>query len=652
MELIYIWFRDAFQFQENLGLQISGKFKIMDSFEKKNNLLSIDIQQNENWDDNFFGGQIVNTTAIIGKNGTGKTTLLDCIVGALSIEKNVAQLPDYVAVFFDKKKNRIFFKHNIYAYSDFDETQWFDFTNRKKIKIDLKLTNNSGIAIEKYSLNKTKIVYYSPLLDLRDFKAQYFDDSIINVSTDFLLVDDSSNNLSGQNQAQIHRHKNVQRQVAFMSMFNNNPQGFRKINLPEKVYINSFNQELNDDIDSNLHHVSKEIRDWFISYRSEGGKLQGKITNEIYRVRDEIHNLQSTQLGFSEKLKQLKLNKLKLRMLRDFVEHFFYALNLNGEMYDFDLQVDVNDLEGTSPWDAFRFFLKKQVWINGDKKLNALNLLKALEEGITVEVADFLEEDKKIVGVNNFLTASNLLKTYLSYLESIPIWSGSNSISDFLQFNWRDLSSGEKAMLDIFSRMYHAKRLSIEKQEKKAKWYYIFFDEGELGFHPEWQRLYLDTLVELLPSIFEGSKIQIFLTSHSPFVVSDLPKSNVIFLDKQDGEPTIVKNDALSSGTNTFAANIHTLLADGFFLEQGLVGAFSQSKIEKALKSMKERRMSEKKEIKQLISLIGEPVIKHKMEQYFYEQYGHTVDEESMDMRIDRLKKELEDLENKKNIQK
>ena len=82
------------------------------------------------------------------------------------------------------------------------------------------------------------------------------------------------------------------------------------------------------------------------------------------------------------------------------------------------------------------------------------------------------KERKKIVGINNFLTASNLLKTYLSYLESIPIWSGTNSISDFLQFNWRDLSSGEKAMLDIFSRMYHAKRLSIEKQEKKAKWYW------------------------------------------------------------------------------------------------------------------------------------------------------------------------------------
>lgn len=650
MELIYIWFKDASQFQENQGIELSGKFRVSDSFDSAKQMLSVDIQKNENWSDDFFGNKIVNITAIIGKNGTGKTTLMDCIVGALCLEETGIPWPIYVAVFFDGKENQIYIKHNNNGHLRFFKKTSSDFSLQgEKIEINLK-TGEIHSSQEKEFHIDAFTVYYSPSLDLRDFKALYSDESLINVSTDFLLDDDSNNNnLLGQKQLQIHRYKNVLRQIDFVSKFKDQFSG--KISLPDEISISSINQA-NQDID-NLHYDAREIRDWFLFDNSnEKGRNRGEIRKDIDHLQNEILRIQTKQDRNSNELKEKKLEETKLFMLWHFAQHFFSTLNSEPDgYYEYDLEVQASELDGKSSWEAFRFFLKKQAWITDKTKQNALNLLELIE-GITIEMASVLNGIEKKLKINDFVTASNIVKAYLLYLEAIPIWSGSNSISDFLQFNWRDLSSGEKAMLDLFSRMYYAKRISQGKQEKKkAGWFYIFLDEGESGFHPEWQRQYLDMLIKSLPSIFKGSRLQIFLTSHSPLVLSDLPSSNVVFLDRQ-GATTVVDKNALTKMSNTFAANIHTLLAESFFLEKGLIGDFAQRKIGEALDSMEEPIESKKEEIRQLISMIGEPVIRNKMEQYFLEKYGHPINEESVDVRIERLKKELADLQNKKNPQK
>ena len=67
----------------------------------------------------------------------------------------------------------------------------------------------------------------------------------------------------------------------------------------------------------------------------------------------------------------------------------------------------------------------------------------------------------------------------------------------------------------------------------------------------------------------------IIITSHSPFILSDIPKENVIFLKNGKIENPDIK---------TFGANIHTLLSDGFFMSDGLMGEFAKSKIEEIKK--------------------------------------------------------------------
>ena len=71
----------------------------------------------------------------------------------------------------------------------------------------------------------------------------------------------------------------------------------------------------------------------------------------------------------------------------------------------------------------------------------------------------------------------------------------------------------------------------------------------------------------------ENEKYHLIFATHSPFIISDLPKENIIFLEK--GKQVYPFED----GKQTFGANIHTLLSHGFFMKDGLMGEFAKDKI-------------------------------------------------------------------------
>ncbi len=96
----------------------------------------------------------------------------------------------------------------------------------------------------------------------------------------------------------------------------------------------------------------------------------------------------------------------------------------------------------------------------------------------------------------------------------------------------------------------------------------IFIDEGELYYHPEWQRKYMQELIFMINQYSDQNKLQIILTTNSPFIVSDLMHSDVVYMPKIENEKEQL----------TFGQNIHTLMMKNFFME-GSVGAFSKSKM-------------------------------------------------------------------------
>lgn len=102
----------------------------------------------------------------------------------------------------------------------------------------------------------------------------------------------------------------------------------------------------------------------------------------------------------------------------------------------------------------------------------------------------------------------------------------------------------------------------------------VIFDEIELYFHPEMQRTFVYYLLDGLSQMQfrKLGNIQIMLVTHSPFILSDIPKENVLFLSK-NGVPQNIKNMC------TFGANIHTMLKHSFFLHDGSMGKYAQNTI-------------------------------------------------------------------------
>ena len=138
------------------------------------------------------------------------------------------------------------------------------------------------------------------------------------------------------------------------------------------------------------------------------------------------------------------------------------------------------------------------------------------------------------------------------------------------------LSSGEKQQaFTTSSLVYHLKNLdSVSKdrstQERVAYNYVqLILEEVELYFHPELQRQFVRNLLEGIwqAGLNSIKWINICIVTHSPFVLSDIPETNVLAL-KKDNE----KVEKIPS----FAANIHEMLKLSFFLENGSIGEFAR----------------------------------------------------------------------------
>lgn len=95
----------------------------------------------------------------------------------------------------------------------------------------------------------------------------------------------------------------------------------------------------------------------------------------------------------------------------------------------------------------------------------------------------------------------------------------------------------------------------------------IFIDEGEVYYHPEWQRTYINTLLEMINKSIIDANIQIILTTNSPFILSDIIGEDVTYLSEN------------ISRQLTFGQNIHTLLKHNFFMKS-TIGEFAKEVIE------------------------------------------------------------------------
>ena len=129
--------------------------------------------------------------------------------------------------------------------------------------------------------------------------------------------------------------------------------------------------------------------------------------------------------------------------------------------------------------------------------------------------------------------------------------------------------------------------------------------------------------MERLDSLKKGGNIDnikginILFCTHSPFILSDIPKENVLFLgDEMDFK--------------TFGANITISLASSFFMEY-LIGEFAKTKITNIIEKLNKisndkENNNDKENILKTIRLIDEPILRNKLIEMYYEKFVGTKD--------------------------
>lgn len=118
----------------------------------------------------------------------------------------------------------------------------------------------------------------------------------------------------------------------------------------------------------------------------------------------------------------------------------------------------------------------------------------------------------------------------------------------------------------------------------------IFIDEGELYYHPEWQRSYIKTLVDYIREIKIESKLQVVITTNSPFIISDILSEDITYLSNEKKE-----------FDRTLGQNIHKLLKDNFFMSY-TIGEYSREVIENIMKWLYYEVNEDKLEVGQELS--------------------------------------------------
>lgn len=147
-------------------------------------------------------------------------------------------------------------------------------------------------------------------------------------------------------------------------------------------------------------------------------------------------------------------------------------------------------------------------------------------------------------------------------------------------------------------------------------------DSREMFSHPEWQRRTIEQLILTIINI-ETMPVQIIVSSHSPVILSDFPRDNIIYLKKPNDQKTSVI-DSSSDHNQSFGANIYTLFNDAFFMSNGVVGEFAKNKILEVYKELtnEDALTKEKSYYQYFIDQIGNDIIRNEMRKLLKRKLG------------------------------
>ena len=587
MELLYIYIWNDKRNIKGCEYNLSPNYR----FSFQPDTKTFYMEERTSLPNNWFGKNIHNVTAIVGKNGAGKTNLIDCIIKALCGQGDGV----------------IFFKYNNLIYTNIPEQ-----LDIYKFSFNVVRIKRGGSPLNQESTNNIKetlVTFYSPTIDrgLSNKHSHY--SRFRDLSNSFFLRQPLSRLTNAPEYAHISevdimQTNDIFRLLLFFIYSNEYKYSvFESIKLPEY-----FELKLLYYSDSEPQHPTYKVLSSDVPTEKFKARLKKFILTQIFLLERNYPESWDNETTFEEVL--LSLN--------------------NGENYRPNI-----------------FDTLCQLYDSGD--IIYKEELTGLRKG-------YYEFKCKIrIGAmsQEFI---NALYCYYNFIPMAPYASfgtmESNISNAQVVINY-GMSSGERALYTFFSRLigeifgkqgeiHHAAINKIIHDNKyDGKTIIILLDEPDLQLHPEWQQKFIDMLLHLLWLYFPKVNFQIIITTHSPILLSDIPKSNVIFIDKNFDGSSRVCNEV--DFNETFAANIHSLYNNSFFLDGIPIGCFAKRKLEELYNRINNGVLSDN--IIEDIYRIGEPIIRGVLLKLYDEKRKSSKKSE----RIKMLQKELSKLKEEPN---
>ena len=661
MRLAAIYIEEhEYLFEEPQTINFGGQYFY--EFENQGSDIIVTKTLNENFIPDFFNltnlaSKVTNLNAIVGQNGAGKSTLLDLIRSEfIGHEYALPQSNSLFLIEIEGAEDPIILRN------DFD-------------KIFIKTTNKKASLKELKSKlpSKPQTIYYSPHYDYK-YNPNFDDidnhdisfDKIVEKDLEEMRDKDTNENGWPYSASQELIFKNSLRQITFLSSDLVKTQNifkdlfqlqehyepilhFRGYNAKEKEWNTPY--QLRAILKSIADKAEKESSDWHLIRKFENDKVLNQVEINQYLLKRNV-----IKCILSLLYRQMERKNSFLQ------EGFFPYEELKAE------------LELADAYQTLILFAKhSSITLKSTKseKLFSDGIFEEFLAKIYSAIEKTTDEDSVSNGTLKASTedAIEILRFQRQFLNElntyyVKFYSNKDELTveerekieefiNYMPFS-RRMSSGENALLNFYSRIYDFLNTNLKeiKYRKLKNHYILLLDEADLTFHLSWKKKYVKALLKTLPFFFNelenNPSLEIIFTTHDPITLSDLPNSNVIYIERQDynSPSNILAFNSKNRPSKTFGANISDLIADSFFIENSLIGDFAFDKIQETIVWLNNKDNNQNENYyKKLIKTIDEPIIQRKLAEMYDEKTNENFQLEVINEQI----KKLEEL--KKRIQ-
>lgn len=617
IKIHYIWFKDYYTFH-NQGINFSNKYVF--SYDPKiGEYGELSLKKgNDGYIESFFGKNI-DLTAVVGQNGVGKTLLL-----RFFLKLSAGKIIDADCVIVCEKDSK-FWAGRYFAKNNYTMCKTLHIENLSSIEDEILVHELQRFPFR----SDIRFVYMTEMFNVYQYSSEIAgtdDLSFASVLYEQTEYGDAEKHLENPILRYIHRLNDWQ--LDFISN--------------GRDYVEKFNVSYPKSVTISLSYDNMAFSNLYIRLNCKDEEILSVRKKE--ELEGEARNYLNSFLNIDKSMRRTLKDEYAIAILMTIISSLRFFMNYYKDegkvLFDLINQINHNK-KSYNAWDTV-FELLEQIKQNNEKNTlyftSSHHNKKEFSNSISVNAERYMMFMEYF---NSFLSDhSEYQINSENYTISIPTdkmniiqdfinaYKKCVRIVDFVSFSW-GLSSGENLLLNQFGKIMHILNkksngkyyLPVDENniDQKATNAVILLDEAEVAFHPEWQRIYLASFLKFIEDNIsnQGTHVQIILATHSPIILSDIPKQNTVFLNKDK----TTKHSYVVDSKETFASNIFSLYQNAFFLDESGIGAFAENKLCELVRKIhnlysKGQNNNSIQKVKDIIrneiKCIGDPYIQHK----------------------------------------